>query len=147
MGTETRAAILSDVNSWLDLVTEVEGLFGPMPTFEDHLCRAIGRGTAIVVVDHDLVAGGALLSAEGRSHRIQWLAVRQSRRERGVGAALVASALRRWPDGDVDVVTFTADVAAGAAARRLYERFGFVCRGRAEPAPNGEPRDLFVLCR
>ena len=147
VGTLGRAARPSDINSWLELVIEVEGLFGPAPTFEDLLRRAIGRGTAIVVDDHGLVAGGALLSADGQPHRIHWLAVRQSRRGRGVGSALVSSALERWRAGDVDVVTFTSDVPAGAPARRLYERFGFVCRGRAGAAPDGAPRDLFVLTR
>ena len=147
MGIATRAAGLGNVAAWLEIVAEVEALFGPMPTFEDSLRRAIDRRTATVAIDQGEVAGGVLLSAEGRPHRIQWLAVRQSRRGHGVGAALVASALERWPAGDVEVVTFPAEMAAGRAARKLYEKFGFVCCGRAQKAPNGDPRDLFVLSR
>jgi len=147
LSAASRAANFDDVSSWLELVSEVEGLFGPMPSFEAQLRRAIVRGTAIVVGVHDAVAGGALLSSDDRPHRILWLAVRQSQRRRGVGAALVTAALERWPVGDVAVVTFPAEVSAGEPARRLYERFGFVCFGMAEAAPNGEPRDLFVLTR
>ena len=134
MSVASRTANLDDVRSWLELVSEVEELFGPMPSFETHLRRAIARGTAIVVPVHDAVAGGALLSSDDRTRRILWLAVRRSQRGRGVGAALVTAALERWPADEIEVVTFPAEVSAGAPARRLYERFGFVCVSTAEPA-------------
>ena len=35
-----------DVPSWLELIPEAERLFGPTPTFDTHLLRAIDRGTA-----------------------------------------------------------------------------------------------------
>jgi hypothetical protein len=38
-----------DVASWLEIVREVEPLFGPMPDFESTLRRNIGRGTALCV--------------------------------------------------------------------------------------------------
>ena len=44
-------ATQDDVPSWLELIPEAERLFGPMPTFETHLLRAIDRGTALVVAD------------------------------------------------------------------------------------------------
>lgn len=143
----TRPAALDDLSSWLDLVPEVESLFGPMPDLETHIRRGIDRGTAIVVSSGDDVVGAALLSRDGRPHHIRWLAVRRSQRRQGVGAAMMAAILDRWPTGDVDVVTFTAEAPGGAPARRLYERFGFVFAGPAEPAPDGGPRDLFVLHR
>lgn len=55
--------------------------------------------------------------------------------------------VRRWASGNVKVVTFTEDAAGGESARRLYKRFGFVCCGRTDPAPDGSARDLFVLRR
>jgi len=55
--------------------------------------------------------------------------------------------LDRWRAEDIKVVTFTADTVNGRPARSLYERFGFVCQGTAEPAPDGGARDLFVLSR
>lgn len=55
--------------------------------------------------------------------------------------------LDRWATGDVDVVTFTTQTPDGAPARRLYERFGFIFAAPAEPAPDGGPRDLFLLQR
>lgn len=143
----TRPAALEDLRSWLELAPEVESLFGPMPDLETHIRRGVARGTALVVSSADQVAGAALLSRVDGPHHIRWLAVRRSQRRQGVGAAIVSAILDRWPTGDVNVVTFTAQSPAGAPARRLYERFGFVCTGPSEPAPDGGPRDLFVLHR
>lgn len=143
-----RSASSQDVRSWLDLVLEVEGLFGPMPDFERHLRRGMQRGTALVVLDDGgTVVGGALLSRDEDPHHIQWLAVRGSAQREGVGAALLGAVLQRWPTGDVEVVTFSPDVAGGEAARAFYQRFGFECQGAAEPAPGGGGRDLFRLRR
>jgi GNAT superfamily N-acetyltransferase len=143
----TRQASQDDLSSWLELVPEAEKLFGPMPSFETHLRRGIERGTALVIADRGGVVGGALLSRDGQPHQIQWLYVRDSRRREGAGTALLVAILERWPVGDVEVMTFTADSPGGASARRLYERFGFVCCGLTDPAPDGGPRDQFVLHR
>ena len=146
MSHAVRLASARDVPSWLELVTQVEGLFGPMPGFEDHIQPGLQRGTALVVVDDgDRVMGAALLSADDHLHHIHWLAVRESVRRQGVGAALVTAILGRWPTGSVAVVTFSSEMAGGETARGLYDRFGFKCQGAAEPAPDGGRRDLFVL--
>ena len=131
----TRVATQDDVPSWLELIPEAERLFGPMPTFETHLMRAIDRGTALVVADQAKVVGGVLLSRDGQPHQIYWLYVRRSGRREGVGIALLDAVLERWPTGNVEVATFTADSPGGQPARALYERFGFVCCGRTHPAP------------
>lgn len=143
----TRVATQDDVPSWLELIPEGERLFGPMPTFDTHLLRAIDRGTALVVADQAKVVGGVLLSRDGQPHQIYWLYVRRSRRREGVGIALLEAVLERWPTGNVEVATFTADSPGGQPARALYERFRFVCCGRTHPAPDGGPRDSFLLRR
>lgn len=143
----TRPAGLRDLDSWLSLVPEIESLFGPMPDLETHIRRGIERRTALVVSSGDDVAGAALLSRDDGPHHIRWLAVRRSQRRQGVGAAIMTAILDRWPAGDVDVVTFTAQAPDGAPARRLYERFGFIFAAPAGPGPDGGPRDLFVLHR
>ncbi len=145
MSHAVRSASSRDVPSWLELVMEVEGLFGPMPGFEGHIRRGLQGGTALVAVDDgDRVVGAALVSADDRPHHIHWLAVRESVRRQGVGTALLTAILERWPTGAVEVVTFSSDLAGGEAARGLYERFGFECQGRADPAPDGGGRDRFV---
>ena len=147
MSTVTRQGTTEDVPSWLDFLPEVEDLFGPMPGFEVHVRRGIARGTAVVAADGVDLAGAALLSRNGEPHRIHWLAVRHSQRRKGIGTALLSAILGRWPNGDLEVVTFTADEPGGEPARRLYERFGFVCLGRTEQAPDGGQRDLYLLQR
>ena len=140
-----RAAVAGDVDQWLEIVREVEPLFGPMPDFARHAERAIARGTALVVTDGEAVVGACLLSRDDEPHEIRWLAVRESHRRRGVGSLLVREIEKRWPIGDIGVVTFTASTPGGNPARRLYESRGFELRGQSEPGPDGSPRDFYVL--
>lgn len=142
-----RLAQVGDLGSWLELVREVEYLFGPMADFIRPATRGIERGTALVAVEGDVVIGAALLSRDDKPHHINWLAVRQSARRRGGGSLLMAAILQRWPTGDIEVVTFGTTVPAGEPARRYYERFGFQCHGPAEPSSDGESRDLLILPR
>ena len=124
-----------DVASWLEIAREVEPLFGPMPDFESTLRRNISRGTALCVRDPSgQVLGGMMLRA-APYRQIAWLAVRSSARRRGVGRALVAEALHRYPPPcEVLVDTFGEDIIEGYPARRLYESFGFL---PGEDLPDG----------
>jgi ribosomal protein S18 acetylase RimI-like enzyme len=141
-----REAAREDVASWLEIVREVEPLFGPMPDFESVLSRNIGRGTALCVADTSgQVLGGVLLQAPPGT-TIRWLAVRASARRRGVGRALVAEALRRCrPPCEVLVDTFGSDNPEGRAARGLYESFGFAPAERLPDGPEGGSRQRFRL--
>jgi len=142
-------ATRSHIASWLDLVAEVEPLFGPMPDFEQTLRRNVDRGSAFCCLTGDRVAGGMLLGGPTRSDRwIRWLAVAARDRRRGVGAALVETALGIFrPPCTVSLHTFGDDNPDGQAARRLYRRYGFEPREMVEPGPEGGSRQLFVLSR
>jgi GNAT superfamily N-acetyltransferase len=142
-----RPAEVRDLTSWLALVTEVEDLFGPMPDFGEHAVRGIERGSAYVVVNGNDVLGAALLSAESTPHHIRWLAVREAARRTGVGSLLMTAIQHHWPTGDVEVITFAASLPGAAPARDFYEGFGFECDGPADSAPDGGPRDVYVLRR
>ncbi len=142
-----RVASGADVASWLGLAAELEPLFGPMADIQRAVERGIDRRTALVTGAAGDITGGILLSRDDQPHRIHWLAVTASARGHGMGLALVRAALGRWPDGDIDVVTFTADTPHGEPARRLYERVGFVRLRAAADAPDGSPRDLYRLQR
>jgi GNAT superfamily N-acetyltransferase len=137
-----------DVASWLEIVREVEHLFGPMPDFESTLLRNIGRGTALCVRDTNCqVLGGVLVRALPRT-QITWLAVRASARGTGIGHALVAEALRHCPPpSEVLVDTFGADNIEGRPARRLYESFGFVPAEHLPNGPEGGSRQRYRLRR
>jgi GNAT superfamily N-acetyltransferase len=136
-----------DLPSWLELVAEVEPLFGPMRDFAEHARRAIGRNSALVVRDRrDRVLGAALLSHSGPGREIRWLAVREQARRHGVGGLLLGQILRRWPPpGDIGVVTFGAGVPGGEPARALYQSFGFVAADLLPDGPEGGSRQRFVL--
>lgn len=133
----------SEIESWLQIVREVEPLFGPMPDFKEHLERGIDRGTALVARDESIVGGGLLLSRD-RLH-LNWLAVRPTHRGHGAGRALIVEALRMTPPGELIIVdTFGADNPGGLPARRLYESLGFVAREQLPPGPEGGSRQRFV---
>lgn len=146
-----------DLPSWLELVAEVEPLFGPMPDFAAHAERGIGRGTALVVRDsRDVVLGAALLSGQPGAqpgsrpaeHEIRWLAVRSSARRRGVARALLTEIMRHWPaPSDIDVITFGAGHPGAVAARALYESFGLSPAEALPAGPESGSRQRFVLHR
>jgi ribosomal protein S18 acetylase RimI-like enzyme len=133
----------ADIESWLEIVREVEPLFGPMPAFDGTLQRSIARAGAWCVREEDVVLAGMLLSRPDRA-AIDWLAVRRSARGHGHGRALVAHALRHFSDAtEVIVDTFGEDNLEGRPARRLYESFGFVAAEMLERGPEGGTRQRF----
>jgi ribosomal protein S18 acetylase RimI-like enzyme len=144
-----------DVRSWLDLVAEVEPLFGPMldgPEFYQVLLRNIERGTAYCVREDDGSPGTPLLGAmlfslprpDRPEYRIVWLAVAARSRRRRLGMLLVEHACGLVePPGVLTVVTFGEENVPGRPARRLYERLGFHPAEAAPHGPEGGSRQVF----
>lgn len=138
-------ATTADIPSWLEVVREVEPLFGPMPTFDETLERAIARSGAWCIRIEGAVAAGMILGAP-ESAKINWLAVRQSMRGQGFGSDLVVHALRVFEDApDVTVDTFGEDNVEGGPARHLYESFGFIASEWLEHGPEGGTRQRYRL--
>ena len=137
-----------DIASWLEVVREVEPLFGPMPTFDGTLKRTIARAGAWCVRDATgVVLAGMILSPAERA-TIDWLAVRRSGRGQGHGRDLVAHALQAFAGADQVIVdTFGEDNVEGRPARRLYESFGFVAAEELDRGPEGGTRQRFRLVR
>jgi ribosomal protein S18 acetylase RimI-like enzyme len=138
----------ADVGSWLELVREVEPLFGPMPDFEGVLLRKIGQRAAFCVrpdlVGSPRVLGGMLIGGAPMDGWIRWIAVRSSGRGRGVGRCLLEKAIEHFPPpATVSLDTFREENREGRPARRLYERMGF------QPGPlvlvEGRPRQRYIL--
>jgi GNAT superfamily N-acetyltransferase len=120
-----------------------------MPDFEATLRRNIDRGSAFCALLQEQVVGGMLLGGPTPSDRwIRWLAVTSADRRRGVGGALVEKALALFaPPCTVSLHTFGEDNPGGAAARRLYLRYGFEPLAMVELGSEGGSRQLFVLSR
>jgi GNAT superfamily N-acetyltransferase len=149
MRPAVRLARIADIVSWLEIVREVEPLFGPMPLFDVTLKNNVARGTALCADDGvGGVVGGLLLGGEAPDHWIRWLAVRRSARGQGIGAALVDEAMARCPAPcAISLATFGVDNAQGMPARALYQRLGFVDGEMLPRGPEGGSRQLFTLVR
>ncbi len=144
-----------DLRSWLDLAAEVEWFFGDMlgsAGFYHALLKNIARGTALCIREDDGPAGAPLLGgllfsprrADWAEYRIGWLSVAERWRRRGVAQRLVEHTftLVERP-ATLAVVTFGEAVEPGRAARRFYERLGFVAAEEAPPGPEGGARQVF----
>lgn len=142
-------AIRADVPSWLEIVREVEPLFGSTPDFEAILVRKIDQRAAICVRSHNegdaaFVLGGLLLGGRPPQGWIRWLAVRSSERGNGIGQCLIETAIKRLTAFDrISVDTFRDEDIGGRAARRLYERLGFGVGPLIEVG--GMPRQRYTL--
>jgi ribosomal protein S18 acetylase RimI-like enzyme len=143
--TVPELATTADIPSWLEVVREVEPLFGPMPTFDGTLERSIARSGAWCIRVDGVVAAGMIVSPIERA-AIDWLAVRRSMRGQGFGRDLVAHALRAFEGAsEVIVDTFGNDNVEGRPARRLYESFGFIAAEELERGPEGGTRQRYRL--
>ena len=141
-----------DISAWLVLAAEVEFLFGPMveePGFIQALCRNAARGTALCAREGRgppgaPLLGGLLYSPKPPLYRIGWLAVTGSHRRRGIGRALIEHVFQRAESpAEFVVITFGADRAEGAPARRFYARMGFAPAEMAPDGPEGGSRQVF----
>lgn len=144
-----RMGTAADQPAWIALAESVSGIFEApgMPTdpgFLTFLNNKLARGEALIAQDR---RSGRVLGALGfsRAHnRISWLAVHEDARGHGVGGKLLTCALRQLDAGQaVEVTTFCADYAPGAAARALYEKYGFVEIGPAPVSPGEPPRAIY----
>jgi ribosomal protein S18 acetylase RimI-like enzyme len=136
-----------DIVSWLEIVREVEPLFGPMPDFRAALAQKISEGDALCVrASEGAVAGAMLLGGTAEHGWIRWLAVRRAARGQGIGRRLVEAAVARLPAAHtISLDTFREDEPDGCPARRLYQRMGFIAGPLVEA--NGALRQRYVLTR
>lgn len=132
----------TDIANWLELVREVEPLFGPMigeAGFQEGLAEAIAEERAFGVRnDCDKLCGVVVVSYE--RNEIEWLAVACNERKNGYGGKLLKHAITKLNSTKpVTVQTFDKSVPAGLAARNLYLQCGFQEIGQAELNPAGLP--------
>lgn len=161
VGMIIRLAEERDLPGFLGLAAQVEHWFGPMvddPGFGAAVVGHIRSSRALVASVEDTAAaptpqppllGGLLFGSDAPIFHIHWLVVSDRARGQGVGAALMADAMKRWVPGPgtVEVVTFGADHpgAVDSGARVFYERLGFTPAEAADPGPEGGSRQIFRL--
>jgi GNAT superfamily N-acetyltransferase len=147
-------ATLADLPAWHELAREMEPLFGPMlndPEFHAALERNIVRGTALCLRAHDGAAsaplwGALLYSPKAPVAKLNWLGVTASQRRNGIGLHLFHAMREQLHASEtLEVVTFGEDHPGGLAARRFYQKLGFVAADLLEAGPDGGSRQLFRL--
>lgn len=79
----------------------------------------------LIAWDNDEVAGAALGEVIAGVGWIHHLGVRRSWRRRGLGAALILSALGAFHQRGIDTVRLNVDAASLTNAQHLYRRLGF----------------------
>ena len=131
-----------DIVDWLELVREVEPLFGPMigtDGFQEHLAMVVEAERAFGVRnDRDELSGVIVVSHE--KNEIEWLAVASRDQQNGFGEKLLQYAINQL-DGQRPIVvrTFAEGVPTGMGARKLYRKCGFDESESAGLNPAGLP--------
>ena len=139
----------SDLPEWLNLVREVEALFGPVvddPDFLPAVNEAIRSNLVFGYENEEThkIEGVLIISHDVNS--IEWLAVSEKARNGGIGSKLLEKALAELDtEKDITVQTFAAEIEAGTAARKLYQKYGFVDLESAGKNPAGI--NIFVMIR
>lgn len=140
--------MLSDIDSWMNLVNNVSWNFPGLETqekIEEHketVLRFMSKKQALCIKDKDEIVGVILFS---RGHNmICCLAVSPEYRRCGIGSILLKKAISELnPHKDITVSTFRENDSKGAAPRALYKKFGFAEDELIEEF--GYPNQKFVL--
>jgi ribosomal protein S18 acetylase RimI-like enzyme len=136
-----RLATTNDIPGWKEIIKEVEPLFGNMlddPGFIPAILAAIEANIVFCFEDEitNQLYGVIVINHDDNS--IEWLAVSSNAKRTGVGRKLVEKALNELNiRRDICVQTFSSNIPEGIAARKLYEKFGFVDYKRAGKNPAG----------
>ena len=124
---EVQVARIEDVDGWIRLVETVKDQFPGLDidTYQAVLLKRIEQQSALLVKKDDAVLGALLFSKT--KNELQFLAVHPDYRQQGIATALIHRMFSLLPKAaTVTVITYREDDTKGTAARKLYERMGFV---------------------
>ncbi|WP_229884854.1 MULTISPECIES: GNAT family N-acetyltransferase [Streptomyces] len=140
-GWTLRPAVPADIEVIAELrATVMRADLERLGRYDEHLVRQrlrdsfSPRYTSIITVDRELAGCVTVRPAEGR----QWLEhfyLAPHRQGQGLGSALLRTVLEHT---DAQDMTVGLNVLQGSAARRLYERHGFVVEAQ-------DPIDVFMV--
>lgn len=117
-----------DLNAWIELAKEVEPIFGEMVNNENFIngikdCIANSSAFCVVNTNNDIEG---IIAINKVLNEVSWLAVREKCRGKGYGYQLLETTLNSLDNRKpIYVQTFSPNVKAGEAARKLYMKFGF----------------------
>jgi len=127
-----RWATESDLPAWYTLATEVSEIFQhPADMGAEFRNGGHGKGTVnryemLTAVDYASGTNMGFICFSRANNEITWFAVSEHYRGKGAGDRLLKTALRQLDTSkDVTVITFPEDSEQGAAARKLYQKYGF----------------------
>lgn len=140
-GWVLRSAVAADIEVIAELrATVMRADLERLGRYDEHRVRQRLRDsfspqhTSIIMIDGELTGCVTVRPAEGR----QWLEhfyLAPRCQGRGLGSAVLRTALKRT---DAQGMTVGLNVLQGSAARRLYERHGFVVEAQ-------DPIDVFMM--
>lgn len=140
-GWTLRSAVAADIEPIAELRARVmRADLERLGRYDEHRVRQrlrdsfSARHTSVIMIDRELAGCVTVRPCEGR----QWLEhfyLDPRHQGRGLGSAVLRTVLRRT---DAQGTTVGLNVLQGSAARRLYERHGFVVEAQ-------DPVDVFMV--
>ena len=137
---------IGDKQSILSLALQVESLFGKMVgvrDFENALEKSLTTNKVIGYKRKNEIYGAGIINDE--RNEIVWFVVDSKKRGLDIGKQLLERILGELDNNkDIFVQTFADDVPEGAAARKLYKKFGFIDKADGGLNPAGIPTVIMV---
>ena len=127
-----RWATENDLSAWYALATEVSVIFQHPADMGAELksrqsgAGAVNRYEMLTAVDYMSGNNMGFICFSRLNNSVDWFAVSEKYRCKGVGDRLLKTALRQLDTNkDIHVITFESSYPEGLAARNLYRKYGF----------------------
>jgi GNAT superfamily N-acetyltransferase len=140
-GWALRPAVAADVEVIAELrATVMRADLERLGRYDEHRVRQrlrdsfSARHTSVIMIEGELAGCVTVRPAEGR-HWLEHFYLAPHQQGRGLGSAVLRTLLERT---DAQSMTVALNVLQGSAARRLYERHGFVVEAQ-------DPIDVFMV--
>lgn len=123
---------MEDKPDWISLAEEVAPVFNAPdmardPEFHQYMDAKLSKYEALMAVNRMTKEVLGVIGFSRTYNRITWLGVFEKARRKGVGYKLLKCALNQldWTK-DITVETYRTGYEPGEAARRLYQKLGFI---------------------
>lgn len=135
-----------DIPAWLELAEEMGPIFDSPsmakdPSFYEFIQSKARKYEACIAIDRRTAKCFGIIAFSRTNNRISWFGVFAEHRGIGIGSKLLRCAIQQldW-SREITVETFRDGSEQGAAARKLYAKFGFQDVDKSLVDPQGNPR-------